>query len=201
MTTPLCTLGQVQGYTGLSDATTAALIPGLITAVSAAIETYCARTFGQATYTETRNGNNADRIVVRNRPLTAVTSVTVNTLALPLAPDAASFGYVFDDTMIYIRQGQRLSPPPAGATGGFPVCFERGIQNVTLVYTGGFATVPADVSQAAVSWIGYLIAKRQRLDKKSETMPQGQTQGWDLSAMPEFVKAVIDTYRVTMVPG
>lgn len=200
MPTPLCVLADVQAYTGASDAATSAVYTALIPKVSAAIESYCARTFGQAVYTENRNGNNADRIVVRNRPLVAVSSVSINTLAVPPAPDAASFGYVFDDTMIYIRLGNRLSPPPAGATGGFPVCFERGIQNVVLVYQGGYATVPPDVNQAACEWISFKTAKRQRPDKKNEVLAQ-QTIGFDLSGMPDMVKTLLQPYRVTMVPG
>lgn len=200
MVTTLCALADVQAYTGDATAGTVPIYTALIPKVSAAIEAFCARTFGQAVYTENRNGNGADRIVVRNRPLIGVTSVTINTLAVPPAPDAASFGYVFDDTMIYIRMGQRLSPPPAGATGGFPVSFERGIQNVVLVYTGGYATVPADVNQAACEWIAYKTAKRTRLDKKSESLGQ-QTVGFDLSGMPDAVKALLGPYRITMVPG
>ncbi|MFI5266775.1 MAG: hypothetical protein ACHQ7M_05285 [Chloroflexota bacterium] len=200
MPTPLCLLADVQAYTGDATAGTASVYTALIPKVSAAIESYCARTFGQTSYTETRNGNGAERIIVKNRPLTAVASVTINTLPVPAAPDAASFGFVFDDDSIYIRQGQRLSPPPAGAQGGFPVCFERGIQNVVLVYTGGFSAVPADINQAACEWIAYKTAKRTRLDKKSETLAQ-QTVGFDLSGMPDMVKMLVAPYRITMVPG
>lgn len=196
----LCSLADVQAYTGDSTAGTGNVYTALIPKVSAAIEAYCARTFGQASYNETRNGNGADRIIVKNRPLTAVASVNVNGLSIPLAPDTVSFGFVFDDSSIYIRAGRKLSPPPAGTLGGFPVCFERGIQNVVLAYTGGYATVPADVNQAACEWISFKTAKRGRPDKKNEVLAQ-QTVGFDLSGMPDMVKTLLQPYRVTMVPA
>lgn len=198
--TDLCALADVQAYPGDASAGTAPVYTALIPKVSAAIESYCARTFGQATYTESRNGNGSDRIAVKNRPLTGVTSVSINTLSVPAAPDAASFGYVFDDTFIYIRAGQKLSPPPAGSQGGFPYRFERGVQNVVLVYTAGFGTVPADVNQAACEWISFKTAKRGRPDKKNEVLAQ-QTVGFDLSGMPDMVKTLLAPYRITMVPA
>lgn len=196
----LCSLADVQAYTGDTSAGVGAVYTALIPKVSAAIEAYCARTFGQASYTETRNGNSADRIIVKNRPLTAVASVNVNGLSIPAAPDTVSFGFVFDDSSIYIRAGRKLSPPPAGTLGGFPVCFERGIQNVVLAYTGGYAAAPADVNQAACEWISFKTAKRGRPDKKNEVLAQ-QTVGFDLSGMPDMVKTLLQPYRVTMVPG
>ena len=200
MSTPLCALADVQAYTGDSTTGTASVYTALIPKVSAAIEAYCSRTFGQASYTENRNGNGADRIMVRNLPLTAVTSVMVDTVPIPAAPDAVSFGYVFDDSTIYIRAGRKLSPPPAGYLGAYPVCFSRGVQNIALAYTGGYATIPPDVNQAACEWISFKTAKRSRLDKKSEVLAQ-QTVSFDLSGMPDTVKALLFTYRTVLVPA
>lgn len=197
--TPLCALADVQAYTGDATAGTGVVYTALIPKVSAAIEAYCSRTFGQASYTENRNGNGADRIIVRNQPLSAVASVMVNTLSVPAAPDAVSFGFVFDDTTIYIRAGRKLSPPPAGTLGGFPICFERGVQNIALAYTGGWATIPPDVNQAACEWISFKTAKRGRPDKKSEVLAQ-QTVSFDLSGIPDMVKEMLSSYRITMVP-
>lgn len=202
MTTPLCVLADVQAYTGDASAGTGTVYTALIPKVSAAIESYCARTFGQASYTETRNGNGGNVIMPLNKPVTAVSSVVVDGVTIPQAPDNVSFGWVLDpiSSLLYIRTGYKLTPPPAGSQGGFPIRFSRGIQNVVLSYTGGYATVPADVNQAACEWISFKTAKRSRPDKKSEILAQ-QTVSFDLAGMPDMVKALLAPYRITMVPA
>lgn len=194
----LCALADVKTYFGITSANEDTVITALIAAASAQIENYCNRTFAQASYTETRNGNDADAIFVRQFPLVSVQSVTVSGLAVPAATDSVSFGYTFDDDRIYIRRNNWNLP---GRLGGYPVRFERGVQNVVLQYTAGYATIPADLNQACVELVGWKRAKQERIDKTSETLGQQQTQAFKLDAMPPSVVATINTYRMSLLPS
>lgn len=183
----LCALQDVKTYMGKTDTNSDTALNALITNVSAAIETYCNRTFASTSYTETRNGGCGQKMYLANGPVTAVSSLSVNGQSVPLAPDAVSYGFVFDSMMVYIRPG-------SGGSGGGPQEFCKGIQNVTVQYTAGYTSIPNDITQACVLWVVYLFGKRDRLDKRNETLGQQQTQGYDLSDMPKVVKTMLAAY-------
>lgn len=183
----LCALADVKTYLGIQNTNQDAVITTLITNASAMIESYCNRTFASAAYTETRNGTGGFRMYAAQAPITAVSSVTVDGTPIPAAPAPSNgslgYGYVFDADLIYIRPG------------GYPGTFTKGIQNVMLAYTAGFATIPADVNQACVELIADKLAKQARIDKKSETLGSQQTVSFDLSGMPPRVVAALAQWR------
>jgi hypothetical protein len=191
---PLCSIEDVKLYFSITSSSEDSVLTALIAAASADIEQYCNRTFAQAAYTETRNGNGGDRIGVRQWPIVSVQSVTVDGLIVPLAANAVSDGVVFSDDAIYIRNRGRPGYPSA------PWCFARGVQNVVLQYTAGYQTIPADLNQACVEFVGWKRAKRSRIDKKNETLGSQQTQGYDLSEAPASVLAALRSYRLPMIP-
>lgn len=174
----LCQLADVKTYLGLTTTATDPVLQSLITGASAWIESFCSRVFAQATYTEIRNGNGGNRLFLANAPVSAVSSVTVDGQAIPAASDAQSTGYVYDGGTVYLR--------------GYVFC--RGVQNVTASYTAGFATVPADVAQACVELVAAKYAKRDRIDKQSETLGTQQTISYSMADMPAQVKAALLPY-------
>lgn len=177
----LCALADVKTYLGVTTTNTDAALTALITNVSAAIENYCNRTFAQATYTDTYNGNGRPSLYLREGPVTAVSAVTVDGVSVPAAASATASGYVFDDSMLYLR-------------AGCPDRFNRGVQNVTVSYTAGYSAIPQDVNQACVEWVAFKFAKRSRIDEKSQTLGTAQTQAYDLSDMPASVKSALSSY-------
>lgn len=178
----LCALSDVKTYLGTTTTNTDAALTALITSVSATIENFCNRTFAQADYTDTYNGTGKSALYLREGPITAVSSVTVDGLAIPAAASSTSYGYVFDDSMLYIR------------AGGTCERFNKGVQNVTVTYTAGYAAIPQDVNQACVEWVAFKFAKRARIDEKSQTLGTQQTQSYDLSDMPQSVKSALMSY-------
>lgn len=182
----LCQLSDVKTQLGITDTNTDAVLTTLVTNASAFIETYCNRTFAQAPYTETRNGGCGQKMFLLNGPVVSVASVSVDGQAVPVAPDAVSYGFVWDNMTVYIRPGQ-------GSYGG-PMEFTKGIQNVTVTYTAGFAAIPLDVAQACIELVALKFAKRQRIDKSSETIGGQQTQAYSMADMPAQVKAALQAY-------
>ncbi len=141
----LCDLAGVKAFispplsgTTASDPVLAALISG----VSRSIEAYLGREMMAQSWTEMRNGTGQERLAVRHFPIIGVTSVTVQTQAVPAAgvpPTASWGGYTFDDRFIYI----------GGGFASGPRRFVRGMQNVQVVYSAGYIT-PGMIAVAAL---------------------------------------------------
>ena len=92
--TNLTTVAGVNLYTGTTgnDKLVAALIP----AASAAALRYIGLDLFQATYSEVYPGTGTKRLILRQGPVTAVTSVSVNGYAVPLSTNEWMPGYVWD---------------------------------------------------------------------------------------------------------
>lgn len=178
----LCALSDVKTYLGITTTTTDAALNALITNTSAAIENFCNRSFAQAVYTDTYNGTGKSVLYLREGPITAVASVSVDGVAIPPASSATSYGYTFDDSMLYIR------------AGGTCERFNKGVQNVVVSYTAGYVATPQDVNQACIEWVAWKYAKRTRIDEKSQTLGAQQTQAYDLSDMPASVRSALMSY-------
>jgi uncharacterized phiE125 gp8 family phage protein len=174
----LCALADVKAFLGITGSATDAVLQSLVTNASALIESYCSRVFARATYTETRNGNGGSRLFLANSPVSAVSAVAIDGQTIPAASGPLTTGYAFDAGVIYLR--------------GY--CFNRGVQNVTVSYTAGFATVPADVAQACIELVAAKFAKRDRIDKQSETLGTQQTISYSMADMPAQVKAALNPY-------
>jgi uncharacterized phiE125 gp8 family phage protein len=170
----LCTLADVKAFLGLTTSATDGVLTTLIANVSATIESYCNRTFASTAYAETRNGQGGNRLFLANGPVTAVASVSVDGQAIPPAM-GTGIGYLFDETTVYLR--------------GY--AFNRGVQNVAVAYTAGFAAVPSDVAQACIELVASHYAKRDRIDKASETLGTQQTISYSQADMPAAAKSAL----------
>lgn len=175
----LCALADVKTFLGITTTTTDAVLQSLITKVSAAIESYCNRTFASADYTETRNGGGGNRLFLANGPVTNVASVTVDGYVVSRAASPILPGFVGDESTVYIRPGAH------------PCTFTKGVQNVTVTYTAGYATIPPDVAQACIEMVASHYAKRERIDKVSETLGTQQTISYSQADMPAAVKSAL----------
>lgn len=162
------------------------------------------------TFTETRDGTGHDIIYPRNYPITAVTSVTINNIAITAAADTVAWGYTFDNNAIYIRAPFSSFYYDAGVPGGtyplgnvllgVPVRFTRGRQNVVLSYTAGYATTPSDVEQAIVELVAFKFMERKHVGEKTQSVGGINTTTYIIDDMPMSVKHVINAYqRVTVM--
>lgn len=129
------------GLVALSDT----LMQRLISACSAYVQRWTDRTFRNLPYVETRDGTGGYVLPLINYPITSVTSVTIDGVAVPVAPALGTQqvvtvgffggpgGYLFDMNRLIVR--------------GFK--FWRGLQNVQVSYAGGYLvsnepqTIPA----------------------------------------------------------
>ena len=185
----LCALADVKTYLGITDTNSDAVLNALVANASAMVEQFCNRVFAQASYTDVLNGTGKSVISLRNSPITAIASVTVDTVAQLPAPNAISPGFVFDTQTVYLRGGGY----PSGSFG-FSGSFSKGVQNVVVTYTAGFATIPLDVAQACIELVAMKYAKRNRIDKQSETLGTQQTISYTMADVPASVKTALQPY-------
>jgi hypothetical protein len=113
-------------------------IARLITALSTQIQKFLGYQVASANYTRAFNGVGGRRMMLPDRPVTAISSLVIDSNIVPVSPDSFTPGFVFDDKIVYLR-------------GWYE--FRRGAQNVKIGYTAGFAATPPDIEQACLDWI------------------------------------------------
>jgi hypothetical protein len=100
---------------------------------------------GPTARTETYDGG-ASRIALRHTPVVSVTSIAeaVGNISYPLTEQplgqggTSAYGFTYDPwTGVVVRR-----------TAGAATLFADGIDNVSVVYTAGYATVPEDIKHA-----------------------------------------------------
>ncbi|HUZ71537.1 MAG TPA: hypothetical protein VMU87_01010 [Stellaceae bacterium] len=151
-------------------------LAALITAASAAIATYCGRSFVAADYTELRSGGGGRTLVLFNQPIVAVASVTVDGVAIP-AGSVTQPGFYFTPLVLALN-GYR---------------FGRGIGNVAIAYTGGFDAAPPDIAQACNEMVALMYRERAHIDLAAETVA-AQTTSFVHKLNPR-TQGVLDSYR------
>lgn len=183
----LTDLATVKAWIPVTNTNDDALLTALVTQVSTFIQSWLNRTIAQQPYSETRNGQQMQQMMLKNYPIASISSLTVDGIAIPARPalgpgmSTGVGGYTFDDQAIYL-------------SGCY--WFTRGFQNVQIAYVGGYATTPADIQQAAnitvADW--YRNTRGARIGINSEGI-EGQTISYLKEALPEVVQTILQQYR------
>jgi hypothetical protein len=181
----LTTLENVKGWLSppLTSTGDDALLTRLITAASQFIETWLNRAVATQSYAETRDGDGGRRLVFAHTPVTAIASLTIDGIAIPPAPDAASPGFVFSPTVLYL-QGWRFTP---------------GYQNVVASYTAGYDATPPEIEQACIELVVLRYKERDRIGQVSKNLA-GEVVAFAQKDMPADVQTLIDQYRRNFTP-
>jgi hypothetical protein len=179
----LCAVADVQAFLSLNAGQDDALLQMLVTNASAFLSNYLNRNLLTASYVEARNGVGGDRMPFWEYPVTAVASLTIDGVAVPVSTGPNVYGYVYDDKMLYLRHGR----------------FCRGVQNVVISYTAGSPTVPPEVAQACIEVVSVKYKRRLTLDVSAKTL-NGETISFTQADMPAASKLALDNYkRVFMI--
>jgi hypothetical protein len=183
----LTTLASVETFLSLTPGNTdEAVLGALITAASAFVVEYTGGPILSASYTENRNGTGGRALALKNRPVTAVSALTIDGIAIPPSSGFGTPGYwISDDGKMILLRGYR---------------FERGMGNVVIVYTGGFAICPADLQQAVTELVALRFKERKHFDQSGETINGAQGTTFIVKDMRESTRMVLDRYR-RVAPG
>jgi hypothetical protein len=177
----LTDLDQAKAWLGVSGTGTDALISSLITSVSAFVVGYLGRQVLSASYVETYRGNGQAEMLLRNFPITAVSSVAFagRTMTTAADPVALTSGFLFDD--------RALSLVGARFPLGLPV---------VVNYTAGYASVPADIAQATVELVGEAFRRRERIGVSSKSLGGQEVVSFSVKDMNDTARALLAPYQV-----
>lgn len=129
-----------------SDTTKDNLIIRKINQATLMIENYTNRRFALTTYTdELYDGSGTDQIVLRQHPVTALTSLKVRDTEL----NNNDFDAIETDRY-YINEN-------AGIISGLS-SFYGGYEKWSVTYTAGYLTIPADIAEAAAMLAAHLAS-------------------------------------------
>lgn len=184
-----CTKGDVAGFSGLNEEK---IDDAWSEMVEDLIDEYTGTTYaGASTYTESYDGDGTDTIHLEHTPISSVTSVSVDGVALQ-----SSEYKVYESG--FIRLVSSTGSAIDAAVGSVGSTFPVGQQNVTVVYVGGYANVPGRVRFAATICISEiaLVAERGGADSSFAVSRATQRAG---ESDRSFVRSVDITGKVRTI--
>ena len=129
----LVKLEEVKQWMGNTSSNLDSVLAMLINSVSEAITEYCNNNFLSDTYLFHGHGEGQQLLFLPNTPITAVSSLTINSASVPASLKEGDGGYTITENAIALSGGRT---------------YTRGYANVRCSYTAGLAKVPNDVKQA-----------------------------------------------------
>lgn len=157
----LTTLANVKEYDDSLGSGNDAVLTSMIARISALIEQRFDGRIVEATYQEIKDGNNRTVMVPKHRPISTFTTLHI------------SADQTWDATTLVASTDLIVDSitPRVHLKGGR--AFTIGFQNVRMVYTAGFATIPLEVEDYAIRKVIEAFKKRRTLGITSISLKDG----------------------------
>ena len=181
----LTTLENVRAYLGLAVTSDDVLLTRLIAAASAWIQTFTNRVFAVAPYTEVVDGNGTARLMVRNYPIVALTSVTCAEDGVAIDPASLVAG---------VRTVTLVPTTTYTPSLTYRRAWPLGKSNITVVYTAGYATPPMDIEEACIEIVALRYREKDRVGASS-TNVHGESVTFSVMDVPASVKTILRNWR------
>jgi len=135
------------------------LLENLINHFTKAFEMYCGvDSFKAATYTEYIDGNGSQYLFVKNYPLNSITGIW----------DDVDWAWATDtevDSDDYrIVEGRYIA---------HKTYWYKGVQNIKITYSGGYATIPVDLTQVCNEEVYRRYKRRREIEVQIKTLEDG----------------------------
>lgn len=174
----LTTVADFKTYLGITSATDDALIQRLVTSASKYIQSWLNRNFAIQSYVQQHDGNGSALQAFSTYPVQSVSEVLINGLAIPLSADQKQRGYFFSDKFLYLANA----------------IFTKGLFNVKITYTAGYATVPEEIAQACIELCALRYKERNRVGEVTKNIA-GETISFSQKDFPAGVKTILNNYK------
>jgi hypothetical protein len=202
----LCVVADVNAWLGNPDPTTdSALLQQLITAFSQDVINETGRgtdLYSNVSAAERYNGNGSERLMLRRYPVTEVSLLTINNQVVSLSPDGVQQGFVIDtsgncNSLVLVGGWSGGSGSYTQQGFGREITrFEFGTQNIGATFAAGYASVPYDLNQAAISIVGENYTRRKWIGQSSQGQPGvGQTTFRSWRCTPQDLATIIHYKR------
>lgn len=183
----LTTVAQCKAFRNIDAENTEhdAELDRLIPAVQSWLEKACGRVFDRASVTEYYSGRDwRTCLLVARPPIVSITSLW-DDLARTYATPMSSSLFVIEDA-------------DAGLIRLDGVTFQEGLQNIKITYTGGFATIPTDLEQAAIEmiWAAREKGVNNLIGVRSRSVADGNLQFVNLDWGSPNLEAILSKYRL-----
>lgn len=173
----LTTLADVRAWLSITATTDDALIQRLITSASNYIQSWLNRKLTVTNYTKIFCGNGGEIQAFPDYPVIDVTYVRMGTIVLSRS-DGVSPGYLFDEKFLYLINTR----------------FTRGLQNINIAYSAGYAAIPEEIKQACIDLVALRYRERNRVGEVSKAIG-GETVTYSQKDFPEGVRTILNNYK------
>lgn len=169
----LVTNTQIKDFVGISASTWDTLLTAVSARAQAIVDRYCNRTLETATFTEDISGMGMPYLIVRNTPVTTLTSVSsldrnTDGTETATAIDVGSYRFDAETGCISLINGRGIWRDDDGYFAAAPRSvlsprFVPGFKNYRVVYVAGYSTntIPADITDAIIQIAVELFKMRQ----------------------------------------
>lgn len=183
----LTSLAAAKEWLGIHDDTRDPLLARLVTVASRAIGNALNRpSLAPGDYSLVLDGTGTGSVVPKVYPITAVTSVVLDGVAIPAAAHAADAGFLragflWDDTSVFL-------------TGG--AVFSRSRGNLRITLTAG-QPIPAEVEQACLLTVQAMVSSIDLDPNLSSESAAGYSAGFreTAGAIPPAARLLLAPYR------
>lgn len=153
-----------------------------INAASDRVASFCDRIFLQGTYTELHSGRRQNYLLPNQYPITAISEIRIdNSREWTNANNlVAAANYVIADFQSTIQYD-----------GSFP----SGYNNIRVIYTAGYVTVPSDLKLACLWFVEWYYRHRAREDMGKTSMSKGDESIGILAETPKMIKEILMDYK------
>lgn len=176
----LCTLQEVKEYLDLNtSAEEDKLLESFIDRVTDIFEKWTDRQFKSREYTEYLDGSDGSDLFPKHYPIISITSIHDDAdWSWGSSTEVSSSDYRISNSARYIAS---------------QTTFSKEDQNIKIVYTAGYAEIPADLKEASIEEVTRRFKRRKTLGIESKAIGEGS----DVYSvgMPEEVISVLTRYR------
>lgn len=161
------------------SAATTAILQTYISAISAYVPNVIGRNILSASYNEFYRGNGKETMLLRQRPITAISSIAWlgNSITTQGDPIAGVAGFWTDGK----------------SAGLVNYCFPYGLP-VQIAYTAGYAAAPLDVSMAVAELVAEAYARRTHVGENSRSQGGQVTVSFDPKTMHNAIADKLQNY-------
>lgn len=182
------TLATVKAFKNVTASEHDAELLRLIPAVDGFIASYCNRALEQATVTETHSGRSGQTTLrLRRYPVASITSMHDDV------------DRVYGAATLIEASDYVLTDAQAGLVQLDGLTFEEGLNNIRIVYVGGFAAGSTErtlLEQAAIEliWLARDKGDKALLGLQSRSIADGRVDTFNTD-WPAGVKDILDAFR------
>ena len=180
----LTTLNDIKKFMGMTGSTSDGddLIEDLINRVSTLFESYMDENILSRSYTEYHDGKGVYVLFPKHSPITAITSIH----------DDYDWDYLDADLIDsddYTIVNENYIALKNGVSS-----FANYTQNIKIIYTAGYSTVPDDLIQACITEVSRAYSNRLEVDVTSQSLTDGSVAYFTKTLLP-ITKLTLDKYK------